>query len=122
MAIDYDFSGLNFDALTARILERAPAALANAMGHIHTVVTPLVPVESGNLAGSGGVTVVDLEARLLYPGPYARYQEFGVYYRHGRFGAPLRHTHGQSFFLLTGMTVGAPGALDILRRDLFAGL
>lgn len=66
---------------------------------MHTVATPLVPVETGNLVGSGGITAVGNEAQLKYPGPYALYQHEGVYYRHGIFGPPLKHNHGEAFFL-----------------------
>lgn len=122
MAIDYDFSGLNFDAITARLIEHAPAAIVKGLEHIKTVVTPLVPVETGNLVGSGGVTATGLEGELLYPGPYARYQHNGVYYRHGRFGAPLTHTHGQSFFLAIPMVTEKDAALRVVADELWRWL
>lgn len=127
MAIDYDFSGLNFDALTARLIEHAPAAIVKALEHIHTVVTPLVPVETGNLVGSGGITAEGLQGELLYPGPYARYQHEGVYYRHGRFGAPLSHAgslnpNAISFFLEIPMISEAGIALNIVADELWRWL
>jgi hypothetical protein len=121
VGIDYDFH-LNFDDITARLLEHAPAAIALGLEHIHTVVTPLVPVETGNLVGSGGVTAAGLQGEILYPGPYARYQHEGVYYRHGRFGAPLTHTHGESFFLARPMVSEADTAIRIVADELWRWL
>lgn len=121
MAIDYDFN-LNFEDLTARIVEHAPAAIVKALEHIKTVVTPLVPVETGNLVGSGGVTAAGLEGQLFYPGPYALYQHEGVYYRHGRFGAPLTHTHGQSFFLSIPMVTEKDAAIRVVADELWRWL
>jgi Bacteriophage protein of unknown function (DUF646). len=118
MSIEWEFN-LGFGRLRAEMEGAIILAAGKAMEIVRAEVTPLVPVETGNLAGSGDVTVVGHTAELLYPGPYARYQEFGVYYRHGKFGAPLLHTHGQSFFLLTGVHLGAPAAMESLRRDLF---
>jgi hypothetical protein len=84
----------------ARLLEaRMPGAVTKGLEHLRTVVTPKVPVETGHLAGSGGITATVDGGELTYPGPYALYQHEGVYYRHGRYGAPLRHNHGESFFL-----------------------
>ncbi|HEY2642311.1 MAG TPA: hypothetical protein VGI56_01040 [Galbitalea sp.] len=91
--------GAAFDEFNARIEARMPAALAKGTEYLKSVVTPLVPIETGHLAGSGGVTVDGNQAQLYYPGPYALYQHEGVFYRHGKFGAPLRHNHGESFFL-----------------------
>jgi hypothetical protein len=102
MSIKWDVN-LGFDTVKDEIFARSVIALGQGAELLRSYVTPLVPVETGNLAGSGGITVVDSKdgptADLLYPGPYALYQHEGVYYRHGRFGAPLTHTHGESFFL-----------------------
>lgn len=122
MAVDYDFSGLNFDAITSRLIEHAPGAIVKGLEHIHTVVTPLVPEDTGNLVGSGGITAEGLQGELYYPGPYARYQHNGVYYRHGRFGAPLTHTHGQSFFLSIPMVTEADTALQVVADELWRWL
>src|SRR6185312_12587679 len=94
---------LNLGDLVGAMQERMPVALGKATEYLRSVVTPMVPLETGNLAGSGDVQVFEDHAELYYPGPYALYQHEGVYYRHGRFGAPLTHTTGQSFFLTQGV-------------------
>lgn len=111
--------GINFAAIGDEIRAKIPGAVLKGMEHVHTVVTPLVPVETSNLAGSGDVSVVGDEASLFYPGPYALYQHDGVYYRHGRFGAPLTHTHGESFFLQRPMVQEAPRVIGIIEHELF---
>lgn len=109
---------IDFHAIGDEILARLPIALAKGMEHIRSVTSPMVPVETGNLEGSGGVTVSDFVADLYYPGPYALYQHEGVYYRHGRFGAPLRHMHGESFFLTKGVVQGKDAAIQIIADEL----
>jgi hypothetical protein len=116
VSIEWEFN-LYLDGLKAEMEARIPGALAKGLEHVRTVATPLVPVETGALAGSGGITVTGHEGQILYPGPYALYQHEGVYYRHGRFGAPLRHTHGESFFLLRPMIQEADTVLEIVRRE-----
>jgi hypothetical protein len=101
------------------VRERLPKALGKATEHLRSVVTPMVPKETGDLAGSGDVRVTsDTTAELFYPGPYALYQENGVYYRHGRVGAPLAHTTGQSFFIATGVVQAKAAMIQIIRDEL----
>src|SRR6185312_2172720 len=100
---------LNLGELVGAMQERMPVALGKATEYLRSVVTPMVPVETGSLAGSGDLQVLEDSAELYYPGPYALYQENGVYYRHGRVGAPLSHTTGQSFFLTTGIVMAKDG-------------
>lgn len=127
MGIEYEFN-LHFDTLKAEMADRADEAVLAGMSYLHGEVTPLVPAESGNLAGSGDVGngVIDGAAgpnehvaHLYYPGPYALYQHEGVYFRRpSHFGAPLSHTHGESFFLIRPMIQNAETALDIVRQRL----
>lgn len=128
MGIEYEFN-LHFDRLKAEMAERADDAVLAAMSYIHGQVTPLVPVQDGDLVGSGDVSLGyvdgtplgtgDHVAHLYYPGPYALYQHEGVYFRRpAHFGAPLTHTHGESFFLLRPMIQDAGTALDIVRERL----
>lgn len=105
------------DGLNERIHAKVPAAAVAGMEVIRAITGPKVPVLTGNLEGSGGITFTGTTAEILYPGPYARYQEFGVYYRHGRAGAPLNHTHGQSFFLTTSLIEGRDAALQAVARS-----
>lgn len=109
---------LNLGDLVGAMQERMPAALGKATEYLRSVVSPMVPVETGALEGSGDVQVFGDSADLYYPGPYALYQENGVYYRHGRVGAPLTHTTGQSFFLTTGIVMAKDGMIQIMRDEL----
>jgi hypothetical protein len=93
-------SSQSFDAMMddieARLDASLPAAAFNAMEYIHAKTTPKVPLETGNLVGSGAVSNTGpADAQIYYPGPYARYQEWGV----SENGHELRHEHGQSFYL-----------------------
>jgi len=101
---------INLNDIAAEVAAKVPDAVLKGAEYLHSVVTPLVPVETDNLAGSGDVgigaapgdTVTDPDrtAHLYYPGPYALYQHEGVYFRRpAHYGAPLNHTHGESFFL-----------------------
>lgn len=110
---------IDFQALRDEVRAKLPAALAKGTEYLRAQVTPRVPVETGNLAGSGGVTVVGDTASLYYPGPYALYQHEGVYYRHGRFGAPLRHTHGESFFLERTVAEEGQTIIRLIEHELF---
>ncbi len=106
----------DWDGLQARKNAAVTPAVAAGMEVVRQVTTPKVPVESSHLVGSPSITAVGDTATIRYGGPYARYQEFGVYYRHGRVGAPLTHTHGQSFFLTTGIVEARDSALRACAR------
>ena len=98
------------DGVEARIDDALAEAAFKAMEHIHTMTTPKVPIETGNLAGSGAVSNTGpASAQIYYPGPYARYQEYGV----SKNGLPLRHEHGQSFFLITTMVAEKDAAIEV---------
>ncbi|MDF7641727.1 hypothetical protein PT279_09040 [Bifidobacterium sp. ESL0784] len=106
----FDFSKLEKGANQART-----KGLIQAGEHIRQVSAELAPKELGSLAGSADVRMTsDGHLTVVFPGPYARYQEFGVFYRHGRFGAPLRHDNGQSFFLTTAMNTEKDRCIDIM--------
>ncbi len=105
-------SSAGFDAMMDGVEDRLEAALAEAafkaMTHIHVMTTPKVPVETGNLAGSGSVTNTGpASARIYYPGPYARRQEYELDYR---------HEHGQALYLTTTVVQEADNALDIAAK------
>lgn len=106
----FDFSNLAKGAEQART-----KGLMQAGEHIRQVSSTLAPKESGSLAGSADVRTTDNgRVTVVFPGPYARYQEFGVFYRHGRFGAPLRHDNGQSFYLTTAMKTEQSRCIEIM--------
>ncbi|OYV64456.1 MAG: hypothetical protein B7X07_06375 [Actinobacteria bacterium 21-64-8] len=110
---------IDFGAIRDDLEAKLPAAIAKGTEYLRGQVTPRVPVETGNLAGSGGVTVVGLVGALYYPGPYALYQENGVYYRYGRVGAPLRHNNGESFFLERTVAEEGKTIIRIIRDEVF---
>lgn len=120
MGIEWHIN-LGFDRIREHVDEVIDKALLQGAEELHAAVTPLVPVETGNLAGSGDVGLGDFDApatphvaHLYYPGPYALYQHEGVYFRRpATFGAPLTHEHGESFFLLRPAASEGP---NIIRR------
>lgn len=97
-------------------IRRAPrqaaqaGGIAEAMEHIRGIAAPRTPVETGHLVGSAeiGVDVDKMEGSLLYPGPYARYQEKTL---------DLKHETGQALFLESSLNDGAKEALDIYERS-----
>jgi len=93
------------DALDERITALITKALAKAMEHVRTVSVALAPIETGNLRGSADVTVVGLEAHLLYPGPYARNQHYTL---------DFKHTSGQALYLEQPMITEAPYVFKII--------
>lgn len=128
MGLQYVFD-LHFDDLRASMAENADSAVLAGMQFMHGQVSPLVPVETGDLAGSadvglgrvgiGGPVAGEHVAHLFYPGPYALYQHEGIYFRRpATFGNKLTHTHGESFFLIRPMLSSAEAAIDIVRQRL----
>lgn len=120
---------LPFDTKAAEVRAKLPEAVLKGAEYLHAVVTPLVPVETGNLVGSGDVGIgpapgdtvsnPDTTAHLYYPGPYALYQHEGVYFRRpATYGAPLTHTHGESFFLERPFIQHQSDILRVIREGL----
>ncbi|QWT24942.1 minor capsid protein [Subtercola sp. PAMC28395] len=100
---------IDFGPIDAKITAALPGILAKAMEHVRAVSADLTPIETGHLVGSASVTATTDEARLLYPGPYARYQHYGL---------DFRHTHGQALFLEQPMITEAPKVLKIIADEL----
>lgn len=125
MGIEWHFD-LRFDDLKAEMAAKADEAVLAGMSYMHGEVTPLVPVETGELVGSGdvglgvvgaGAVAGEHVAHLFYPGPYALYQHEGIYFRRpATYGAPLSHTHGQSFFLIQPMLTYSETVIDVVRQ------
>lgn len=111
-----EFTGnFDFDGLAAAGEQALTTGLMKAGEHIKQISSELAPKEFGHLAGSADVRLVESgTVEVRYPGPYARYQEFGVYYRHGRIGRFLSHDNGQSFYLTTPMISERHKVLDII--------
>lgn len=97
------------ERVTEGMEELMPIAVARGMEHIRGVAVTLTPKETGQLAGSAGVTVSGDEAELLYPGPYARYQHYRL---------DLRHTVGQALYLEQPMRTEADTAMNIIADTL----
>lgn len=119
----FDFSNIEGAARDAYT-----RGLMQAGEHIRQQSAMLAPKESGDLAGSADVRMDgDGQVSVTYPGPYARYQEFGVFWRMKPMpspsnGKPLRHDNGQSFFLTTPMMTETSRCMqivaDVMREDM----
>ncbi|MGH3704202.1 MAG: hypothetical protein ACRDT9_06190 [Agromyces sp.] len=108
MADDEDFL-VTLGRVDEGIDDLMPIALARGMEHIRGVAVTLTPKETGQLAGSAGVTVADDEAQLYYPGPYARRQHYEL---------DWKHTTGQALYLEQPMRTEADTALGIVADTL----
>jgi hypothetical protein len=125
VGLQWEFN-LHFDELKAEMAAKADEAVLAGMSYMHGIVTPDVPVASGDLVGSGdvGLGVVggaqvegDHVAHLYYPGPYALYQHEGRYFRRpAHYGNLLSHTHGKSFFLILPMLTHDEDVIDLVRQ------
>lgn len=115
MGISFEFH-LTLDELDAKAKAAIPTALGRAAEHIIGVVTPKVPVESGQLVGSADVTIGPDGAAITYPGPYARYQHYGLDLRHD--GPKSRNPDAEALFLERPMAAEAAKAIDIIGTDL----
>lgn len=108
-----DFA-IHLERITAAVIAAIPEASTKAMEHLHQVAVTKTPLETGNLRGSAEVKTHENGADLYYPGPYARYQEYGVSHH----GKELHHEVGQSFYLITSLTQETPKILDIVATEL----
>lgn len=108
MGMEWDFQ-LDFEPVNTEIHARFPIALARGMEHIRGVAIPLTPELTGQLRGSGGVTIFGDEGHLTFPGPYARYQHYML---------NLRHTVGQALYLEQPMITEAQTVLKIVADTL----
>lgn len=114
MGIQWDYGDFHLDEASEAILSRVPQAIMAGLEVVRAKAEPTVPFgpdNGGHLRSSAELTVTDGEGQIRYPGPYARYQEYGVFYRHGVFGAPLKYTTaGTGPFYLTGALVSSRDA------------
>ncbi len=126
MSIDWEFN-LGFERIKEETAARIDPALLVAMEYVKTVVTPIAPIETGNLRASGDVGIGVLAggeaaehvAHLYYPGPYALYVHEGVFYRYGKFGAPLNYqSPGEPCYLIRPMVQEGPTAIRIVKKEL----
>lgn len=109
MPIDWDSSGFeaSMDDIAAKVDAAVPLALARATEHVRAVSTSLAPVLTGNLRASAEVSAISrTEYRIYYPGPYARYQHYGLDFRHPQ--------GGQALYLQQPMVTEAPQCFQIM--------
>lgn len=110
-----DNFSIYLDEITDAVIAAIPDATFKAAEHVHQVAMTRTPVETGNLVGESSVEpTAGGGAHVLYPGPYARYQEYGV----SRNGKALRHKVGQSFFLSSSILGETEAALEIMATTL----
>jgi hypothetical protein len=89
-----DSFSIYLDQITQAVIDAKDGACFKAMEHVHQVAVSKTPVETGNMAGESYTETTPGGARVVYPGPYSRYQEFGV--SHTSRGRPIvlpRHIH-----------------------------
>jgi hypothetical protein len=84
---EMDFSGL--DEFAALLPEVMPIALMRGAEHVRGVAVALTPIEEGDLRASAGTRAVGDEVWIEYNSVYARYQHYGLDYRHPRGGQAL---------------------------------
>ncbi|GAA1051402.1 hypothetical protein [Arthrobacter russicus] len=97
----------HLDELDAKLDAALPAIAFKAMTHVHQTALPKTPLESGDLRGGSSVENIPGGARVLYPGPYARYQEYGI----------LRHEVGQRLYLTSALLEEAPKVIEIIDAE-----
>jgi hypothetical protein len=109
-----DNFSIYLDEITDKVIAAIPGAAFKAMEHVREVAVSKTPIETGNLRAEASTVPTDDGAKVLYPGPYARYQEYGVSHN----GKELRHEVGQSFFLVTSILQETPAVLEIVATEL----
>ncbi|MEA5453579.1 hypothetical protein SPF06_02480 [Sinomonas sp. JGH33] len=97
-----------------RILAAFPAAAAKAAEHLKQVAVDRAPLETGNLRAEAEVIPEENGATVRFPGPYARYQEFGV----SKDGSTLHHEVGQSFYLTSSVFSEKQTCIEIVAQEL----
>lgn len=82
---------LDFGPITAAIRAAAPAATLTGAEYLKAEAQKRTPVETGDLRGSADARPAGpMRAEVYFPGPYARYQHFGL---------DFRHEEGQALYL-----------------------
>lgn len=87
--MEWDIHLEGLDETVAAIEAAKPIALARGAEHVRGVSVELAPVLEGNLRASAGVTVSDDAAHVTYDSVYARYQHYGLDFRHPQGGQAL---------------------------------
>ena len=99
---------VHLDQITEAVIAAIPAASFKAMAHLHSVAVDRTPLQDGNLRGESYVESTPEGANVVYPGPYARYQEYEI----------LRHEVGQRLYLTSSVLSETPKVIEILTEEL----
>ena len=97
------------DAVVERVEQAAPAATFKAAEHVREVAVSRAPIETGNLRGGASTETTDNGAEVIFPGPYARYQEYEL---------GLRHEEGQALYLTSTMITEEDKVIEIMTEAL----
>jgi hypothetical protein len=108
-----DFA-IHLQQITEEVIAAIPEAAAKGMEHLRLVAVNKTPLETGHLRGSAEVKPDPMGAEVYFPGPYARYQEYGVSHH----GKELHHEVGQSFYLISSLMQETPTVLAIVTEEL----
>lgn len=94
------------DGMAARLVFGQQGAARAAATYLMALSQSKTPVETGNLRASHDVKVTGVgSAEITVAGPYARYQHFGL---------DFRHETGQALYLEMALIEGAHEALAIM--------
>jgi hypothetical protein len=99
---------VHLDQITDEVLAAIPKASFKAMTHLHGVAINRTPLQDGNLRGESYVEANPNGADVVYPGPYARFQEYEI----------LRHDVGQRLYLTSSVVSETPKVIEILAAEL----
>lgn len=109
MGIEWEIN-LDFDQAIADIQAKAPEALMKGAEYLRAAAVELTPVESGNLAGSAEARLTGpMDAEVFFPGPYARYQHYGL---------DFHHEKGQALYLEQPTITEADAIVQIIGDNL----
>ncbi len=97
------------DGWAERIEVNKPRACLLAAEYLKGEAQELTPVETGNLRGSADARPDGDGAEVFYPGPYARFQHYGL---------DLHHEEGQALYLEQAMVANAGRAFDVMAQAL----
>lgn len=101
---------LDFGPVVGRIREAAPGAVMSGAEMLKATAQERTPVETGNLRGSADARPHGpMGAEVYYPGPYARYQHYGL---------DFRHEEGQALYLETATVADAEKVFTVIAKEL----
>lgn len=97
------------DGITDRVEAAIPGASFKAMEHVREVAVNRAPLETGNLRTGASTEVTAEGAKVTFPGPYARRQEYELEYH---------HDVGQRLYLTSSILSETPKVLEILANEI----